>query len=59
MSNKSSVKQSDVAEIMNRINDAIENMGYLATAYDNTGIWLDVIIEGDKEDGKCGTGGDE
>lgn len=59
MRHKSSVKQSDVAEIMNRINDAIENMGYLATAYDNTGIWLDVIIEKDREDVECGTGGDK
>lgn len=52
MSEKSSVKQSDVAEIMTRINIVIANMGYQATAYDNTGTWLDVIIEGDKGEGE-------
>ena len=43
---KSSVKQEDVCDIMNIINDALEGTGYQATAYDNTGIWLNVIIEG-------------
>lgn len=43
--NTSSVKQEDVADIMNRINSAIQDMGYVAAAYDNTGIWLEVIID--------------
>ncbi|MBP5478706.1 MAG: hypothetical protein J6Y15_05015 [Bacteroidaceae bacterium] len=41
----SSVKQEDVAEIMNRINKVIGEMGYVAVGYDNTGIWLEVIID--------------
>lgn len=43
--NTSSVKQEDVADIMNRINNAIQDMGYVAVSYDNTGIWLEVIID--------------
>jgi hypothetical protein len=43
---ESSVKQEDCADIMNRINDALEGTGYQATGYDNTGAWLCVIIEG-------------
>ena len=43
--NTSSVKQEDVADIMNRINSAIQDMGYVAVAYDNTEIWLEVIID--------------
>ena len=43
---ESSVKQEDVCDIMNKINDALEGTGYQATAFDNTGIWLNVIIEG-------------
>jgi len=42
----SSVKQEDCADIMNKINDALEGTGYQATAFDNTGSWLCVIIEG-------------
>ena len=42
----SSVKQRDCADIMNKINDALEGTGYQATAFDNTGVWLCVIIEG-------------
>lgn len=45
MIEESSVKQEDIAEIMNRINDALEETEYEATAYDNTGIWLNVVIE--------------
>lgn len=43
---ESSVKQEDCADIMNRINEVLEGTGYQATAFDNTGIWLCVIIEG-------------
>ena len=42
----SSVRQEDCADIMNKINDALEGTGYQATAFDNTGAWLCVIIEG-------------
>ena len=44
---KSSVKQEHIAAILNAINDALEKekLPYQATGYDNTGIWLDVIIE--------------
>ena len=42
----SSVNQEDCADIMNKINDALEGTGYQATAFDNTGAWLCVIIEG-------------
>lgn len=42
---KSSVNPDDLADIMNIINDALENTKYEAIAYDNTGIWLKVIID--------------
>lgn len=42
---ESSVKQEDVADIMNMINDALKNTEYEAVAYDNTDIWLRVIID--------------
>ena len=41
----SSMKQEDVANIMNAINEALETTEYEAIAYDNTGIWLNVIID--------------
>ena len=28
-----------------KINDAIEELGYVAVGYDNTGPWLEVIID--------------
>jgi len=45
-----SMKQEDVAEIMNTINDALEGSGYCAVGYDNTGTFLQVLIEGTGED---------
>lgn len=45
MPEQSSVKQEDVAEIMNRINDTLEEIGYVAVGYDNTDTWLMVIID--------------
>ena len=44
---KSSVKQDDIAGIMNAINGALLDNGlhYVATGYDNTGPWLSVMIE--------------
>lgn len=41
----SSVNQEDVATIMNLINNALEETEYEAVGYDNTGIWLSVIID--------------
>ena len=41
----SSVKQDDVADIMNKINDALEDTEYVAVGYDNTDCWLKVIID--------------
>ena len=43
--NEQSVKQEDIADIMNTINEAIEKMGYVATGYDNTGCFLTVLID--------------
>lgn len=39
------VDQKDVAKIMNLINDAIFDEGYVATGYDNSGPFMEVIIE--------------
>ncbi|MBR2591770.1 MAG: hypothetical protein IKD62_02255, partial [Oscillospiraceae bacterium] len=39
------MNQEDVATIMNLINDALEETEYEAVGYDNTGIWLSVIID--------------
>jgi hypothetical protein len=51
-------RQNDIANIMNRINDALEGTGYVAIGYDNTDILLHVLIE--KETGgqtnECTTG---
>ena len=41
----SSVKQEDVADIMNKINDALKDTEYEAVGYDNTDCWLKVIID--------------
>lgn len=41
----SCVNQEDIADIMNRINDALEGTGYSAVGYDNTENWLQVIID--------------
>ena len=43
--NKHSVKQEDVHLIMNRINDALEELGYEAVGYDNTRGFMTVIVE--------------
>ena len=34
------------ADILNAINEAIENMGYVAVGYDDTnGVWMNVMIQ--------------
>lgn len=39
------VRQEDVAMILNRINEALEGTGYVATGYDNTEQIMLVLIE--------------
>lgn len=36
---------SDVAQIINRINDALEDTEYEAIGFDNTGEFLQVLID--------------
>lgn len=48
--NTSSVKQEDIANIMNAINDAITKIGYVAVGYDNTDTFLTVLIDKDNHD---------
>ena len=35
----------EMAEIMNKINDALEDTDYVAVGYDNTGEFITVIID--------------
>ena len=44
---ESKVKQEDIANIMNAINDAITKIGYTAVGYDNTDTFLTVLIDKD------------
>lgn len=39
------INQEVIANIMNAINDAINDLGYVAVGYDNTHMSLNVIIE--------------
>lgn len=39
------VKQEDVADIINKVNEALINTKYSAQGYDNTGTWLQIIID--------------
>ena len=39
------INQEDIANIMNAINDAINNLGYVATGYENINTFLNIIIE--------------
>ena len=39
------IKQDDVADVMNAINRALDDLHYEAVAYDNTGSYLKVLIE--------------
>lgn len=41
----SMINQEDIARIMNAINDAINGMGYVAVGYENTHMFLNIIIE--------------
>ena len=42
---RSSVKQKDIADIMNRIEEALFETDYVPVGYDNTDTWLHVIID--------------
>lgn len=42
---ESSVRQEDVATIMNLIEKALRKTGYQTVGYDNTCIWLQVFID--------------
>ena len=42
---KSFVKQKDIADIMNRINEALSETNFVPVGYDNTGTFLHVIID--------------
>ena len=42
---KSSVKQKDIANIMNRIEEALFETDYVPIGYDNTDTFLHVIID--------------
>lgn len=41
----SMINQEDIARIMNAINDAIDGIGYVAVGYENTQMFLNIIIE--------------
>ena len=43
------VKQEDVSDILNRVNEALRNTKYSAQGYDNTGTWLQIIIDTESE----------
>ena len=43
--NQEDMNQEDIACIMNAINDAISELGYIAVGYDNTNTFLNVTIE--------------
>ena len=41
----SMINQEVIANIMNAINDAINDLGYVAVGYENTRMFLNIIIE--------------
>jgi hypothetical protein len=41
----SDVRQEDIAEILNKINDALEGTGYIAVGFDNTKEFLCVLVD--------------
>jgi hypothetical protein len=41
----SNIKQEDIAEILNKINDALEGIGYIAVGFDNTEEFLCVLVD--------------
>ena len=45
MKTEKSIPQEDIADILNKINDALEETPYVAVGYDNTDMFLQVLIE--------------
>ena len=45
MEDSKEVCMEDVAKIMNRINEALYDLGFVAVGYDNTDVFLKVLIE--------------
>lgn len=41
----SDIRQEDIADILNKINEALEATGYVAIGYDNTGEFLCVLVD--------------
>ena len=41
----SNVRQEDIAEILNKINETLEETGCMAVGYDNTGAFLEILVE--------------
>jgi len=41
----SDIKQEDIAEILNKINDALEGTSYIAVWFDNTKEFLCVLVD--------------
>ena len=39
------IQEEDIPEILNRINEVLEEIGYVAVGFDNTGTFLNVIID--------------
>ena len=42
---QSNVPLEDVADILNKINEALEETDYVAIGYDNSECWLHVLID--------------
>lgn len=45
VSRMSNIRQEDIAEILNKINDALEGTGYIAVGFDNTKEFLYVLVD--------------
>ena len=41
----SDIRQDDIAEILNRINEALEGTGFIAVGFDNTKEFLCVLVD--------------
>ena len=41
------IKQEDIARIMNAVNNVINDFGYVAVGYENTKTFLKIVIEHD------------
>lgn len=41
----SDIKHEDIAEILNKINDALEGTGFIAVGFDNTKAFLCILVD--------------